>query len=182
AYELIDKGLRAHNVPKVDASALSRRMAEEMGQREESLGISVHLPRLAFVTACVLGLLVGLTKLVPLLQIPEPRPVNSVSFVDKSSSRATEAPFLWKHNLQRGNYVTIPNEIAAELNLSDGSILSCSPETQIAVSMAPDRHIALHSGSIHVQAAQIKGSSMTVETPVGKIEVVGTVFWVEVIR
>ncbi|MFH1743799.1 MAG: hypothetical protein ABIH23_32745, partial [bacterium] len=51
AYELIDKGLRTHEVPKVDTTALSHRMAEAMVQQRKSLAFSARLPRLAFVTA-----------------------------------------------------------------------------------------------------------------------------------
>jgi hypothetical protein len=70
--------------------------------------------------------------------------------------------WIWEKRLQWGKIVTIPKECEAEFQLADGSIVSCSPETQIAVRFDSEREIDLQHGAISVHAAHIEGSTMTV--------------------
>ena len=186
AYRTIGDELRSHETPDIDAAALSQRMAREAGSPRGTLRDwrDIWNRRAAPVLAAACGavLLIGITKLLPLLRTPDVSPLVSAKFANAPAANYQSAPFVWTHRIQRGGLVTVPRGTNAKLVLYDGSIVSCSPETQIAVRPDGDRHITLNSGAITVTATHIEGSTMTVATPLGSVEVVGTTFWIEVIR
>ncbi len=107
---------------------------------------------------------------------PVSGPVQSVQFVYESNQQETQVSRLWLNELQSGNFVMVPKGISAKILLKDQSLLSCSPETQIAVRFGSERNISLQGGAIRVEAAKDTERLMLVQTPFGKIEVIGTVF------
>ncbi|MFH1743823.1 MAG: FecR domain-containing protein [bacterium] len=182
-YNRIGDELRSFEVPEFDGVALTNRMAKEMGRGRGWFpirrGSPVLRPASVLAAVCIVYLAIGFIELYPLLKTPEKQPVDSAKFLNETSS---DAPLIWTYRLQRGSLVTVPDGVNAELRLSDGSIISCSPETRIAVRMGADRRITLNSGAIAVQARRIPDSSMTIETPLGNANVVGTTFWIRVVR
>ncbi|MFH1739298.1 MAG: FecR family protein [bacterium] len=184
AYDMIGNALRSRKVSHFDAASLANRMAREMNSRHGR--VRGWLPRFdltsALTAACAVYLVLALCNLWPLLRTPGKAPVSAVEFTDDSSGNPKTASSLWKYRLQHSSLVTVPKRINAELRLSDGSIVSCSPETRIAICTSKERRIRLNTGSILVEATHIPNSTMSVETPYGDVGVVGTNFWVQVKR
>ncbi len=76
--------------------------------------------------------------------------------------------------------MTVPPLYApARITLSDGSNLTCQPGTELAVRFDEGRNIHLRSGTIEIDAAEVRDSTMTVKTPYWDVSVVGTKFRVE---
>ncbi len=190
AYASIGEWLRAYPVSGLDKKALSERLAREMASerparpRRSSPLNWRPAPALtvAFTGVCMILLVVGLIQLMPLLRTPATSPVETFVLIDESSSITQDAPLFWRHRLQRGRLVTVPNGSSIELHLADGSTVTCSAGTRLAIRIGTDRRIVLDTGSLTVQANSIPGSTMTVETPLGDAVVVGTVFTITVNR
>ena len=184
SYGRIQNGVRSLGVPEVDAATLSRRLAKEMGHRGKWFEgwhfPVVRVPRPVFVSLCLVFALAGLAG--PGKALLLSHPVALVKFAAQSPRTGESVPFLWEHRLQQGSVVTVPEGFRAELNLSDGSTVSCAPHTQIAIHMDDRRHIILNSGEMTIRAAHIPDSTLNVKTPLGTVAVVGTVFRVKIVR
>ncbi|MFH1738314.1 MAG: carboxypeptidase regulatory-like domain-containing protein [bacterium] len=178
-YRFIQGRLSNRPVPTIDKTAMARRMAHEMRSQRRSLwdwilcGCPMNRPVL------VMGCFVLLAVFAFIYYFNYSHPVTQADFIAEATGEHQNPSWLWKSRLQRGHAVTVPENITAKLLLSDGSIVSCSPRTQIAVRIETCRDITLHNGAITVQTAEIPGSTMTVRTPVVDVAVVGTIFGVE---
>ncbi|MFH1739688.1 MAG: FecR family protein [bacterium] len=177
-YGAIGEQIRSYTVPEIDTAALSSQLANRMAGRSSLIErwncLLNNIPTPAFATVCVICILFVLLGLGIIVQR-----TDSVAKIEFLSQSGEGIPFLWEKRLRMGRLVTIPEECTANLDLTDGSTILCSPKSQIAVQ---SRRITLNSGSITVRATQVPGSTMTVETPMGTVSVVGTVFRVEVVR
>lgn len=183
-YEQIGQLLRAYPVRKLDRAALSQRIARTCGTRSWRglRGFRVLGPALqpGLVTACVV--LCAVLYSLSLLLLPGRACVVGVEFVGDSTGVQHPVSYWLEKRLQHGRLIAIPSGTTADFALADGSIVSCSSETRIALDFRDRRHIQLDAGSIIVRAASIPGSTMVVETPLADVNVVGTTFWVEVVR
>ncbi|MFH1738245.1 MAG: FecR family protein [bacterium] len=181
AYRFVQDQLKSYPLPEPDTATLSQRMATEIGgrrRRMENWRFYVgHALKPAAVTVCIFCVIAGVGHF-----LFASSPVADVKFVAQTPSAGEELPFLWEHRLQQGCVVTVPGKCAADIELSDGSTIHCEPGTQIAVRVDKNRHVTLNSGEILVHAVRIANSKMSVETPLGAVEVVGTVFRVKVVR
>ncbi len=186
AYAAISEGLRTYPAPNLDVSALAERMAQEMKLHPEPVRTRRRAwtwnPAPAFAVVCAVLLVFGLVQLVPLLYVPNPAPADSILFTTGSKAAEDAVPWIWKHRLQNGRLVTVPSDTSATLRLSDGSVIFCSPETQLSIRMTGQRRIILNDGSLVIHAAHIPDKDMIVQTPLGDARVVGTVFRIHVNR
>lgn len=177
AYLRNQEGLRQVALPKFDANQLARRMAAEMkrGHRRESVANFWRRRFFKLATpGAVFAVVLVLLYFVPMWG----NPIDSVQFRNDSQP----VTWWWKHNLQSGRVVTIPQNAGAVIQLSDRSVIDCAPGTRFAVRYGNVRHLRLDTGRIHVKAAKNSNCPMIVETPFGKAKVVGTVFTIEVIQ
>lgn len=172
-YELIRGEMKRHPVPVIDRSAIMRVLKNETGEQPSQSSSRWRRLKPVFAYGGFTGFLILFGLLVFFFQ---PKPVQQI----RISGEPQAVSWLWKTRMQWGKPVTIPKKCEAELQLADGSIVSCSPETRIAVRFDTNREIDLDRGAITVHAAHIESSTMVVQTPLLKINVVGTVFHVEV--
>jgi len=181
SYQFAKDHLTDYALPQPDLASLSRLMKQEISGRKEVVHSRLFhwgdVLKPAFVSACAVAVVVvfGVFLL-------SPRYVTTAHFRAQSDSTEQSLPFLWKHRLDRGRFVTVPDAICAEIRLTDGSVVSCEPGTQLAVEMGQTRHISINAGEISIQAAHVENSELTVGTPLGTVRVVGTMFRVRVIR
>ncbi|MFH1738742.1 MAG: FecR family protein [bacterium] len=177
AYKDIRSGLHSLRPPEVDQAALSQRLAQEMGHRtrwfEEYRQMWFSKPVAVF----------GVTALACLLLVVSvvshffwaPAPIQTIATVRNTGS----LPANLASSLEKGKHITIND--AVEVELSDNTRILCSPGTRLAVQYDKDRKILLTAGEITVHAAHVPGSTLTVETPLVNVDVIGTVFRVKVI-
>ena len=186
AYDMIGNALRSRKVSDFDAEALANRMAREMdrgGTPKRSPAFEGRFRRVCAQAALgAVLLIIGLSALWAALDAGKTRSVRSVEWVDASTGKEKGVPLLWKHTLETGRMVDVPDNVQAELKLAEGSVVTCVPGTSLAVRKDAQRKIKLDSGRIAVRAAHIPNSTLSVETPLGDVQVLGTVFWVEVVR
>ncbi|MFH1742931.1 MAG: FecR family protein [bacterium] len=180
---LIGQTLRNYDASDFNAAALAGSMAREMDRGKTSPAFPGGFRRIWVQAAAgALLIIVGLSVLWVALDARKIRSVRSVEWIDESTGKARSVPLLWERSLQFGRMVSVPDNVQAELELAEGSAVTCSPGTSLAVHITDQRKIQLDSGRIAVRAAHIPNSTLCVETPLGDVEVLGTVFWVEVVR
>ncbi|HPA46170.1 MAG TPA: FecR domain-containing protein [bacterium] len=177
AYEDIRSALRSLRPPEIDKATLSRRLAQEMGVRtrwfEEYRQMWFFRPvALSVLTATVCVLLV-VSVIGYFFHIPTPGQTTVTI-----SQTGTISPRLARV-LEKGKFINMQD--AVDVELSDHTRLHCSPGTRLAVQYEKERKILLAAGEITVHAAPVAGSTLTVETPLVNVDVVGTVFRVKVI-
>ncbi len=185
----IQRGLQSLRVPPVNMRRIKERFNAQLNPRKNwfyTINYAMDwLPAPVFGAICFLLLYaggMGIYQTYTNTLFPEVPPIERLSFQANESGKEISPAMLWEYRLQRGRFVTVPDEVSADMCLSDGSIISCSPETQLSVRFGQDRCIDLRSGSIAVQAASIQDSTLSVKTPLGQIDVTGTVFHVTVRR
>ncbi|RJP33858.1 MAG: hypothetical protein C4527_03585 [Candidatus Omnitrophota bacterium] len=173
SYDRIRAGFRNHSVPSIDADGLADKLCAAMRRTQKNRRLN-WVPQIfiwkpsfvALLILCVIGFVV--------YELPS-SPISRVRLETEVSSK-DRISWLWKKRLQLGKFVTVPRDQSIILTLSDQSIVSCSPETQLAVRFAATRDIHMQKGSIAVHAASIPDSTMIVHTPLLDISVVGTEF------
>ncbi len=184
SYRRIRKQLSGYVLPELDRAGLTQQMAAEMKQTPKWVSRFAFvdwLPRPAFAVAVLVGALLCGGVLVTVLRLPQIEPVKEVRFTQLSGGGETSLPgWLWQRRLQQGKRVTVPPGISAELLLAEGSVIDCSPRTRLALRFDDNRRIRLDAGHISVNAASIPDQTMTVETPLMDIQVLGTVFHVTI--
>ena len=185
-YALIRNEIRSGAVPGFDADRLAQHMMRRMrGSRRRSLGLGARIWEIpapvhvvaGFLTICICLFIVG-RSLLPI----DRGLVQRVHFSAENTSVEQPAPRLWMVRLMRGTRVTVPEKHSAEMLLSDGSVVHCSAGTQIAVRYGDKREIRLDAGSIIVHAAHVPESIMTIDTPIADVEVIGTIFSLDVVQ
>ncbi|HPO08917.1 MAG TPA: FecR domain-containing protein [bacterium] len=177
AYEDIRSGLRSLRPPEIDKAALSRRLAQEMGVRtrwfEEYRQMWFFRPvALSVLTATVCVLLV-VSVIGYFFHIPTPGQTTVTI-----SGTGTISPRLARV-LEKGRFIDVQEDV--NVDLPDRTWIHCSAGTRLAVQYEKERKILLTAGEITVHAAHVPGSTLTVETPLVDVDVVGTVFRVKVI-
>lgn len=184
SYRCIREQLTDYPLPEIDRARLMQRMAAEMKRtprRTSRFAIIDWLSRPAFAAVVFVGALLCVGGSFTVLRGPEIMPVERIHFSQLSGANEASLPsWLWRHRLQQGKRVTVPPGVSAELLLAEGSVIDCSPETSLAVRIADERRIRLDAGHISVNAASIPDQTMTVETPLMDIQVLGTVFHVTI--
>lgn len=173
-YQMIRERIKQYTVPGFERLTLLRVLkqdAENMMPLSRTGLWSVFKPVFVYGGFVSVILLLGF-----LLAIFHPHSVQRM----KLTGNTNTVSMIWKTRLQWGKTVTIPKRCEAELLLADGSIVSCSPETSIAIHYTTNREIDLHRGAITVHATHKEDSKMVIQTPLLKIQVVGTVFHVEI--
>ncbi|MFH1740264.1 MAG: FecR domain-containing protein, partial [bacterium] len=140
--------------------------------------IPTKILRQGWVYACAVPALVALLLVVYLSYADSS--VIEVRFPSDTGSNGVSS--VWKFRLERGFFVTVPGVSVAEIHLVDGSKVVCKSGTEIAINFGAYRQIRINSGSITVNTASNPNLPMMVETPLGIVEAVGTVFRVEVNR
>jgi len=182
----LHSALRSYPVWKIDKMAFVRRMDEEMespsGAKWYFHFLFSGLRRWSAVMAGIAVILVCLLISAYLVVTPISHPARHVELYSEATSAPQPVSWLWEKRLQRGCLVIVPPGVYAVLQLADGSTVQCSPESRVALPLSRERRITLQSGILTVQAAHIPKSTMTVTTPLAEVRVVGTVFWVEVVR
>ncbi len=173
-----------HELPEIDRTALLNTLKQEAKRycfHFSGMSFSwTSIRRLAFSTLGVLVLFFAWWALFSSVRLHDSEPVMEVEIVSMETGLEQDAPFFWVRRMQQGQIITIPEKTKAKLFLSDGSTLSCSSMTQIAIDFDHKRQIKMLSGSITVQAAAAKGSVFSVETPLGRVDVLGTVFHIDI--
>lgn len=109
-------------------------------------------------------------------------PIEHVSFKDSHSGLAQSVPMLWHSRLQLGRRVWVPKDIEAQLTLNDGSVINCTPNSQVSIQYGEIREIILNQGKLLIHAAPDVNRPMVVKTPEFTVHVKGTVFEVSVKR
>ncbi len=177
AYDVIRDGFHSHRVPVFNEEEIVNRMAREMKK-----GRGWHFPVMPvlkpFLKPSLAYFLIGIVLVFNIYHWL-PAPVDRFQMVSGSIDSGKTLSWLWKQRMQIGKYVTTPQNTFVNLALADGSILSCSPETQLAIRFDEKREIYIRKGAIRVHAEHIPGSTMTVHTPLLDISVIGTVFHIE---
>ncbi|MFH1742692.1 MAG: FecR family protein [bacterium] len=184
SYAKNQDGLRTVPIPDFDAVALSHQMREKMRRRRlfstgfRPLRRYISHPAPVFVGATVVlvlaiaaGLLFSLTS-----------PVIEATIASDFTNDAQNVSWWQAQQLRFGRFIQVPAGFHASIRLADESMVSCSSKTRIAVRFDSERHIFLDEGIITIDAAKDPKFPMIVETPLGNIRVVGTVFTVEVIK
>ena len=179
SYRFIHKELRNHSIPDVDEASIIQRMISEMKsnapvQAVGSIDQKKWFWKPVMAAAAVLCLILALGV------IAQPHPVIKVQWF--ASDSADKVSWWWNFRLQWGIKTDCPDGISAQLLLEDGSILSCTPGSRLAVRYGSNRHITLDRGSITVQAAKNASWPMIVGTPLGNVKVLGTTFIVDIIQ
>ncbi|RJP19328.1 MAG: hypothetical protein C4527_27510 [Candidatus Omnitrophota bacterium] len=189
AYRRIREELRALEVPLVDPHSMIPRLHERLisgsGFFHRWDRWMDRIPAPVFAAVCALLWLAGGISLYSMVSPRLYGHAESVShaiFQPVGSNESTSLPFLWNYRLRQGCFVTTPPGVTANLTLADGSIVTCSPETQFSINFARDRLVGLRSGSLSVHAASLPGSTFAVATPLGRVEVTGTVFHIKIKR
>lgn len=178
SYARIRQGLKEHSVPAFNQQVVLQQMVAESKRTTAKFSHFNlnHLNSTGYTWAasfCSIALLVGI-----LFFFYSDNPVQQIK-LNSLSQNNDSINWIWKQRLQRGKYVTVPVNSEIELLLADGSIISCSPETQLAIDFDRQRKIFLNQGEIVIHAAHIPDSTMIVITPLTEIAVVGTVFRVK---
>lgn len=181
-YRDIRETLRTYPLWEIDSAALVKRMAQEAHPKAYSSPSRVwksHAWLAAASVACVILTTAGLGFI---LRIPAAPPVTQI-VLENTATQANQSPsWLWQRRLQQGRLVTVPENAQARFSLRDGSTLECRPGTQIAIDYEQGRNIRLQTGYLHIHAASIPEATLTVQTPLNQVEVIGTEFWVEVVQ
>lgn len=183
-YAQIRHQMRNAKVPKYDRSSLVNRMVMKMEGRPKRFllfpgGVSISRLVIATAYAAIFAVSLGICSHT-LLSI-DWNLTQNIHFISETN-REFAVPALWKYRLWSGKKVIVPPGIRAVMCLSDGSKLECRNETQIAVQFGHDRKIDLKSGKITIHASPNNEKPMRVTTPLGEVQVVGTVFSVELTR
>lgn len=194
SYEHIRQRLHTYSIPHFNHTQLSQQMAAEMKRPKYRpfgwLGWIERIPTPAFAGACAIVLMVVIAVSIFYMKQPKVRVIiSAVTTRVISNGTLPSLPWFWESRLQQGKLVTVPYDKSLTLMIFDGSIVTCAPGTQLAVPIKPrkmgerrERCIVLEAGKITVQAKSIPNSTLTVETPLLDVEVVGTVFTVTVNR
>ncbi len=175
-------GLHSVRLPRIDNQALATRLKTEADKRNRAAqpvrpwGFRFHTPLLA--TAYLVLVTLGLRTLACVLQLHLPSPVERLTASPTHMESSLSA--WWKHKLGCGRVVTMPEGVAVKVKLQDGSEIICDSGTQIAIDFHNKRSIAIYGGSITVHAEPHSDFPLQVDTPRGRIEVLGTKFRVVV--
>ncbi len=183
----ITQGLHSIEIPKIDSQIIIHQLEKELGKKTDRFqyieSVLERIPTPVFAIICISLIFIGVMnfkKVISPFFEKNTVPVSEIALQDAMTKEYISPPFLWKSRLQQGRFVTVPDDVDARIALAEGSIIHCSPETQIAFCEEEDRMIDIRSGTITAHVAHIPGSTFTVETPMGRIEVLGTVFHVTV--
>lgn len=173
-------------VPGLDHAALAERLIREARPRRKIwsgwLPNIQRAPAPAFAAASFL-LLCGMAAVVSaLLGTPDVPPAKSCQFFNYETGESVDLPFLLERRMQRGSLVTVPVGARATIELADGSLVRCSPGSQVAFQMGRQRRITLRAGSIAVVARHDPSSPMKIDAGLGTVTVVGTEFTVTLVR
>lgn len=180
-YARVRHQIRNAKVPRYDKKNLIDRMTGKMNEdRGRFQWLFMGSSRFKLLTAAVYAgvFLVCFTLCAQTILSIDWGLAKSIQF---KTGTDTEVPvsLFWKYKLLSGKKVNIPMGIQAVLTLSDGSTVECGGQSQISVEFDVRRTICLSLGKITVRAGKHPDWPMEVATPVGKVQVTGTVFTVE---
>lgn len=181
-YQKIRRGLMQHQVPQFDEAELTQSIARRLSTQEKP-ALPYWLPLIwksGFVLAPVCIALILFCWFWP-GEEPISQPVQEAVCYDALSQKELAADPAWNEGLRRGERVRVPLDREAVLKMKESSIIHCSPGTELALAFGRERVIKLNRGRITIRAAKVPGRKMVVKTSLADIEVVGTVFTVEVI-
>ena len=170
-YQFVRETLQTFPVWKVNEEALSQRIENEYKKRARQ-----WLPLAASFALLLFTAVYSWT----MLSAPAFSAVASIEFTQANSNKPAPVPYIWSKRIQRGKRVTVPNGLKAQLELSDGSSVGCESGTQISIDFSKNRNIFLQHGYVSINAANVPNTTMTVFTPLNRVEVVGTKFWIKV--
>lgn len=182
AYRCIQEGFHTLHVPAIVPERVIDNLLSHASPKKSKrnfFGLINDIPTPIFVSGYGVLLFLCLFSLYIVIQTPDVLPVRQITFQSTEQTENRSVPYLWERRIQQGNRVTVPANVSATLHLADGSILSCSPETQIAIHYRTHREIEILSGAVTVHAAKQPESNMIVNTPLGQVRVIGTIFHIE---
>lgn len=173
SYQWIQDRLSRVPVPDLELDYLANCMECEYQKlsRVDMTGRRRFRP--AYAMALLLLVLCG--SMIFYVSYPAPSPVSRWEFQSDF-----QPSWLWKQKLTRGFTVMTPHNTKILFHLTEGSRIECSPNTRIQLLFHDERTVNLYAGEVLIHAASIPGTTMTVQTPLLQVNVIGTVFRVKV--
>ncbi len=138
------------------------------------------IPTPVFVTLALLAVIITAPFLHNCNSRSGAAPCTSIQLSQATSGEPAAAPWFWEMRLRRGLWITVPENTNAEIQMQDGSTITCEPSTLIAIRYGNERNIGIRQGSILVKAEPDKEHPMIVDTGRGSVRVTGTVFRITV--
>lgn len=179
-YQRLHSGLASSPIPAIDRRAVVSQMAREFSLMESEKPVVLSFWSWIFspVKLCA-GFALLLVIMLGVLtwdRRPAFSPVSSVTLEPVAKGEPAKLPLLWERRLSHGKRVTVPDDVSVNITLADGSLLTCGPGTQIELDQRNPRQLAFYYGDLTVETQPLEGERMSVRTPYGKVNVVGTVF------
>ncbi len=177
-YARMRSQLQNAQVPQYDKNPLLNRMVTKMKEKsKEYFLISGRLAVSRFHLAMAYSGIaaVFLVICIKIFLTIDWNLTHNIHFIS-DTNQPIKTPALWKYRLWSGKNVVVPEGIRATIFLSDGSILDCQSETQIAIRFNEARRINLTSGKITMYASHNEEKPIIVTTVLGEVQVIGTIF------
>ncbi len=128
--------------------------------------------------ACFAIIICGAGLLLTLSSHRTPQPILRFSFSDNSIIPAQIADEL-KSDLLVGKTIVVPYDETLNIELEDGTRLIGANQAILSLDFIGRRQVALSAGAIEIHASKNKDIPLVVDLPMGTVQVVGTVFHIE---